>query len=1000
MTFDYYAYWNGEATAAIFQMIAGLTASGDFLSLAKSMTLFGLLSTVAAAAIRIEGRMILSWFAATVLFFFVALIPKCDVTVLDVRAMSAKTISGVPISIGLIAGTSSSVGRWLGEAFETAMTDVDAAKFSQFGAVFPERVVAAIEKTGPVLPKTRLLLNDFVTQCVAPEILDSDAKRAELMASTSLWDTVKSSGWVNPARFVLVEGEPLYCDAAIAEIEAVIRNEEIPAQEKLLMTRLTNADDGLTETALRKAIPEARALLLGTSESMEKSLEHAMLLTAFPEGISRAAERAGSPLAAGAAFAKAQGNLASEISFRAMGEIASAFLPKLRTALEFITLAAFPIVIVMAAAMGTAAGAVIRMYVTIFVWLMLWAPLAAVINYLLIHIDASPMSRLMEAYGGVTLESATLVRELGASSQAMAGYLMLLMPVVAFMIARASEMSATSFASAIMSPAGSAAGAASSAAAMGNISAGNASIANVSAGNTGINKTDLGSSFVSGDVAATTTPFGTVTRNAATGQVTGMSAASWNLGVTATTSSSAVASAVQSSSSDASSAVGQSAVRTTGVESSVSQAASHASSMSAGTETKIASTSSTSTAKGISRTNGYGYAETARLGREGRTMESLDFGMGGVLRFEAGRRGEVDIDQTLTRAASAGSGHSVMGPDELGGDAALTPPPISATAAASSSFANGPARSGTALLSGAQASSAPLGLSAGGQVQTRMQSAVVGSITDTGSSMIDSARRATSDQTTNFTRSAQTFNSETASTDQGESISVAHRADGTQRDSIRKDELLANTRSETDRRMSSSVRHGGVAISGDISQAIGTQAMTGFNSPEEFLAHYNNPAVRAALIRGINLSDIDSEPLTQNLVPKAAPHALTTKPESIFESQISEISNDAAGQRAKLTEQMPAAPSAPTSPASFGSIESGLRQASQQEAARHRAAALAGEEYARSTTSASQILDNAFLGAQFYESPRDRFEENQTQTEGNTLSNVRTSLDGKNADIK
>lgn len=956
MTFDYYAYWNGEATAAVFQMIAGLTASGDFLSLAKSMTLFGLLSTVAAAAIRIEGRMILSWFAATVLFFFVALIPKCDVTVLDVRAMSAKTISGVPISIGLIAGTSSSVGRWLGEAFETAMTDVDAAKFSQFGAVFPERVVAAIEKAGPVLPKTRLLLNDFVTQCVAPEILDSDAKRAELMASTSLWDTVKSSGWVNPARFLLVEGEPLYCDAAIAEIEAVIRNEEIPAQEKLLMTRLTNADDGLTETALRKAIPEARALLLGTSESMEKSLEHAMLLTAFPEGISRAAERAGSPLAAGAAFAKAQGNLASEISFRAMGEIASAFLPKLRTALEFITLAAFPIVIVMAAAMGTAAGAVIRMYVTIFVWLMLWAPLAAVINYLLIHIDASPMSRLMEAYGGVTLESAALVRELGASSQAMAGYLMLLMPVVAFMIARASEMSATSLASAIMSPAGSAAGAASSAAAMGNISAGNASISNVSAGNTGINKTDLGSSFVSGDVAATTTPFGTVTRNAATGQVTGMSAASWNLGVTATTSSSAVASAVQSSSSDASSAVGQSAVRTTGVESTVSQAASHVSSMGVSSETRSGRGVSSSNTEGVSQSAGYAFSDATIFSRSAQNRESLHGG------FTGGIRAGIANDFRTPGTPTADSNASAAAADPSSpltdvSSASLVPAPRALAPAGAMLGAapqnGGPVRPKLSALSG--------------QVDFGMQTTVLGAVSDTAAQNASANQNSSISNTINESLArSESFASDKSSGSE-ETIAQTKAANMNERESAQTSSTVSNESIKRKGQSWNDAQFGGVSVQSDITQAIGKEAMQTFSSPEAFLEYYNNPFARAALVRSVNLDKTDSKPLMQNLVPQAGSVTPYSDVPASFEAGKSGIhgSWQVSQSDPNLRSLSQGGPSQPSFSAPTQSRQSEI-EAAQLEVGIAQTAMHAFQDGA---TSPTRLADIGFFGAVNYQSP-------------------------------
>lgn len=533
LTIDFYAYWNGDSVASLFQMLAGLTNTSDYMQLLKCTALLSLIAAAVMACVRNRGGDIITWFAATVLFFMIAFVPRVTVNVVDVRALSAKAVVNVPIGVGFTAGLTSTVGKWLAEAFETAFADVDAERFTKFGAAFPERVVQAIHKTGPILPETRALLDPFVEHCITPELLDDEGKLMELMNSTNLLATIGQSGWVNPSRFILADGKPLYCDAALAKLKTHLTAKEIPAQEKLLFTKLSGSETALVEAALRKAIPEAQALLLGTSMAMNESLQHSMLMTAVPEGVLRTAGKDGSPIAASVQLSKSQGNMASEIAFRTMSEIASAFLPKLRNILEFIVIAAFPIVFLLVVAMGPSGGIVIRAYFTLFVWLMLWAPLAAVVNYLLVHIDANPMNRLVEQFGGVTMQSADLIRDLGASSQAMAGYLMLLIPVVSFMLARASEMSASSLASSVMAPAGSAAQAQSANLAMGNISGGNASLGNVSAGNTNMHKTDMSDSFTAGNVSKNSTPFGTVVRNNATGAVTAMRVESSNLGFAA-----------------------------------------------------------------------------------------------------------------------------------------------------------------------------------------------------------------------------------------------------------------------------------------------------------------------------------------------------------------------------------------------------------------------------------------------------------------------------------
>ena len=543
-TLDFYAYWNADQVAALLRAVAGITSSKGYAVFLSAAALLGFLCVTAASAVRYRGINIVYWFAAVVLFYLILFAPKVNVTVQDSRMMSAQTVQGVPLGVGFTASLSSQLGHWAADLFETALADADAERFTSFGAVFPERAAAAIAAAGPIRPETRKLLDPWVERCVVPEILESDAKMTELMRSNDLVSTVLAGGWTNPARFVMVEGSPVSCTDAGNELLQVLRTVEIPAQEKLLVARLTGhgasgmgADpqaSAVVEAAIRKAVPEAAASMLGVSKSLSESLSHALLLSEIPAGVHRTAGAMEMPVAGAVALAKAQGNLASEISFRTMSELAAAFLPKLRNLLEFILIAAFPLVMGMLVACGAAGGSVARMYMTLFLWLALWAPIAAVINWLLIHIDANPMNRLADLYGGLTLEAADLIRDQGATSQAMAGYLMLLVPVISYLIAKASDMGAASLASSVMSPASSAAQSQSAQISMGNIASGNASVGNVSANNASANKSDVSTGFVAGSVTRTSSAAGTVVRDGSTGQVTSVTAATSDLGVSAT----------------------------------------------------------------------------------------------------------------------------------------------------------------------------------------------------------------------------------------------------------------------------------------------------------------------------------------------------------------------------------------------------------------------------------------------------------------------------------
>lgn len=637
---DFYAYWNGSQVADVLQAVVGIVGTDGYRTGMSFLALAGFLTVMTVAAVRCRGGDVIRWFAATVFFFFVVFVPKVNVNVHDVRAMTVKTVANVPMGPAFVACATSQIGKWTAELFETTFADVDAARFTKFGAVFPERVVAALQTTGPVLPETRALLNPFIEHCIAPEILDSDAKLSALMQSTNLLSTVKTSGWLNPARFFLREdGTPLYCTDAISVIETQLKTVEIPAQERKLLVRLADgsATDAVFETALRKAVPEAETLLLGISRSMSESLGHALLMTEIPKGLADYAgtSAAGSGAAAFAAsieLSKAQAHLSTEISFRTMGELVKVYLPKLRNLLEAVLIAAFPLVFLVLVGLGSQGGAVARMYAVLFIWISLWAPLAAVMNHLIVHMDAEPMNRLVAEYGGTTLLAADAVRVAGTTSQAMAGYLMIFIPIIAYAIAKGSEMGAVSLASSVLSPANSAAQAQSSSAAMGNVTTGANAQGSTTLGTVTTGKTDYSNVFSSPDTSRITTPYGSVTRDFSTGDVTALQVVRSDLGVESSSAFTNTLSNQNMSSATASVASGETVASGSQQSFSTGSSTSAAHSTDTGTSSVVAQSGQTTYSNSSTYAESIDNRASSGFGQSGRVDESLGLRTSGSVR--------------------------------------------------------------------------------------------------------------------------------------------------------------------------------------------------------------------------------------------------------------------------------------------------------------------------------------------------------------------------------
>ena len=531
MVFEFFAYWNGEQIRDLFEAVVALTSGGDYLGLLKSVMLLGFLCVITVCALRYRGIDAMSFVFAVLIFYTVTLVPKVDVNIRDDRAGTVYIVQNVPLGIAFMAGTTSHVGHWLTQSFENVFTAVDAERFSRFGMVFPQRAVSALLAAGPVTPQGRLLVGDFNRYCVVPELVDYPEKIDALTQSGNLWQTITQAGWLNPARRTPdLDNNWIGCDEAAVVIENHLNTVEVPAIERHLAMKLIPDSVDASNLILR-VLPQSESLLLGISRSLSTSIKHSVFMNTLGEDIANVAALANHPLAMASNLAKSQGNLASEINYRTMAQIAKDALPKVRNALEFVILASFPLVFIMMVALGHMSMMLLRSYLTLLIWIQLWAPISAVMNYLMVTVDAHPMNQIIAEYGANTVFAANLIREFGASSQAIAGFLTIMAPIIAFAIAKGSDMATAQLAGSIMAPAQNAAQSQGAGLASGSINLGNASWGNVSTNNVSGNKNDLSTSFTSADMLRTVSAYGSVTR-AGNGTVTGMSVTPVSMGVT------------------------------------------------------------------------------------------------------------------------------------------------------------------------------------------------------------------------------------------------------------------------------------------------------------------------------------------------------------------------------------------------------------------------------------------------------------------------------------
>jgi hypothetical protein len=142
--YEVYAYWNVAELEAMFNAVASIMGSGDYLGLLRTMAIVGIIVVVIATLTgreRLDGMW--KWLFFLAIFQSMLLIPKVTVTIVDRTGNEPpRAVANVPIGLGAFAHSMSKVGDWLTGAFETVFSLPDDVKFRRNGTLFGHRVLS------------------------------------------------------------------------------------------------------------------------------------------------------------------------------------------------------------------------------------------------------------------------------------------------------------------------------------------------------------------------------------------------------------------------------------------------------------------------------------------------------------------------------------------------------------------------------------------------------------------------------------------------------------------------------------------------------------------------------------------------------------------------------------------------------------------------------------------------------------------------------------------
>jgi conjugal transfer mating pair stabilization protein TraG len=475
--FEIYAYGNVDTLTGVFNAIAAIMGGDGYYGLIKTVAITGVLVS-AAAGLFTPGRFHgWGWFMGFLLVYHAMFLPKADVAIVDKLGSQPPAVVGnVPIGVVFFGHATSLVGDVMTRFFETAFQVIpdtkaqlpEALAYQKNGVMFGNRLIQASRAANVADPQLRADMIAFVHNCTVYDLQDGTIDPAAFAQSTDIWALM---GTPNPGRFS-TWGLPVQvdtCPNVYTRLNARLPAEVARARATLALQMNPTLDPtvaaGVIDGQLEQAYTKTR--IANAAQGAADLLRQNILINLVQDTNTLAGLRLNDPAATMLATARANATASTNASFITMGRIAAQALPMIRNVIEAVIYAVFPFVLLLfLLAQGKGLALAIKSFVMSLVWIQLWPPLYAILNYVGTLASAKNLAAaasLGTNTRGLALDTAASIYQGAISDQAIAGYLVAAIPVIATAIIKGGEVAfqAVTASSAIQSAASSEAAATS-----------------------------------------------------------------------------------------------------------------------------------------------------------------------------------------------------------------------------------------------------------------------------------------------------------------------------------------------------------------------------------------------------------------------------------------------------------------------------------------------------------------------------------------------------------
>lgn len=478
---EIYSYGGGDFLRMVFTGIASLFGNGDYMMAMQSVAILGFIGWMFGIAMSGGKGFDIKHLIVIIMVLGIGIVPKKDIIITDrVVPANSAVVGNVPLGLALVASGFSKLGDFFARSFETVFSLPNQVSYTGNGLLFASHLVEESTRFEFTDPRMAANFTDFWKSCVYYDLLLNKYSWKALTESSDLVTFLKDNTSVTRS-FTYEDAGGLknivVCKQGLENnLEPDLVN-EINSATNIFGARLV--DNEATRTAAVTKFSNSLSIsyqyMTGMAMSNAQIIGQNMLANSMRRGLSNFASEADASAAA-EDFAMAKAERERMVTFSVMGKLAKKMLPVMQHLFEAFIYAIFPIVMLLL--MLPIAGKAAIGYVTALMWINMWAPLYAVLHFAVMYYSQDAASAAVVQSGGGFPTGLSIMTNTGLGQvlndwSAIAGYLSMSIPMIAWMVVSRSGAMMAGLAGKIMQGFESPVSKASDEAASGNINVGN-----------------------------------------------------------------------------------------------------------------------------------------------------------------------------------------------------------------------------------------------------------------------------------------------------------------------------------------------------------------------------------------------------------------------------------------------------------------------------------------------------------------------------------------------